>query len=203
MTKYIHSSSSINAKTKFSGEFYIGPFCIIGNHNYQHSNWSCNQFLNNPTMATIIGNGARLLGHSIICSGTQIGKNFRCDYHSLIGESCSIGDDVVVEYAARIYDFVKIGSGSFVSGFICNDSIIGSNCNIQGALIHKRVKSGLEAAPVIEDNCFVGKNATIIGDITVRENSFIAAGAVVTKNTEPGFLYAGIPARKIKRQQWY
>jgi serine acetyltransferase len=43
----------------------------------------------------------------------------------------------------------------------------------------------------------------LIGDITVREETFIAAGAIVTKDTESGFLYVGAPARKTKITKWF
>jgi len=110
---------------------------------------------------------------------------------------------VVVEYGARIYTRVSIGSKTAISGFVCNDSVIGRNCVIQGALVHARTKPGIEAAPLIEDDCLVGAGAIIVGGVLIRRGSFIAAGAVVTHDTDEDFLYAGVPARRIKRKKWY
>ena len=51
---------------------------------------------------------------------------------------------------------------------------------------------------VIEDDVWIGANATILKGVTIREGCVIAAGAVVVKNTEPYGIYAGIPAVRIK-----
>lgn len=51
---------------------------------------------------------------------------------------------------------------------------------------------------VIEDGCWIGAGATILGGVTVKKGTIIAAGAVVTKDCEPDSLYGGVPARKLK-----
>jgi len=45
--------------------------------------------------------------------------------------------------------------------------------------------------------------AIVMDDCVVESNSIIAAGAVVTEGTrvEAGTIYAGVPARKLKRYQ--
>jgi serine acetyltransferase len=96
-----------------------------------------------------------------------------------------------------------VGNNSTIGGFICNEAVIGDHCVVQGSLIHKRTKGGREGAPKVENGCFVGTHAMLIGDITVREETFIAAGAIVTKDTESGFLYVGAPARKTKITKWF
>ena len=52
----------------------------------------------------------------------------------------------------------------------------------------------------IQDNVLVGMGAKIMDDCIIGENSIIAAGAVLTAKTivEPGSIYAGVPAKKIK-----
>ena len=49
----------------------------------------------------------------------------------------------------------------------------------------------------IHDNVYIGANAIINFGVTIGANSIIAAGAVVTKDVEPGSIMAGVPARKI------
>jgi acetyltransferase-like isoleucine patch superfamily enzyme len=51
---------------------------------------------------------------------------------------------------------------------------------------------------VIERNVGIATAATIIGGVTVGENSVVAAGSVVTKSVPPNTLVAGIPARVIR-----
>jgi acetyltransferase-like isoleucine patch superfamily enzyme len=51
---------------------------------------------------------------------------------------------------------------------------------------------------VIERNVWIAAGATIIGGVTVGENSVVAAGAVVTKTVPPNSLVGGNPARIIR-----
>ena len=51
----------------------------------------------------------------------------------------------------------------------------------------------------IGDNVWVAANVTILPGVKIDDNVFIAAGAVVATNLESGFLYGGVPARKIKQ----
>ena len=51
---------------------------------------------------------------------------------------------------------------------------------------------------VIERNVWIAAGATIIGGVTVGENSVVAAGSVVTKDVPPNTLVGGNPARVIR-----
>ena len=63
---------------------------------------------------------------------------------------------------------------------------VGHNATIHGAKICS--------------NVLVGMGATILDGAVIGENSIIAANALITSKTivEPGSLYAGVPAKKIK-----
>lgn len=50
----------------------------------------------------------------------------------------------------------------------------------------------------IKKNCWICSSATIIGGVTVGENSIVAAGAVVTKDVPANSIVAGVPARVIR-----
>jgi acetyltransferase-like isoleucine patch superfamily enzyme len=143
------------------------------------------------------------MGLGVVGAGTVIGRKFRGDYHILIGEECVVGDGVVAEYGARIYDRCRIGNNCVIGGFICNDAVLGENSVVQGSLVHKRISPPPEPAPEIRPHAFIGTQAVVIGGVTIGEGSFVAAGAVVTKDTEPGFLYSGVPARKVRPARWY
>lgn len=51
---------------------------------------------------------------------------------------------------------------------------------------------------VIGKNVWVASNVTILGPCTIGDNAIIGAGAVVTKDLEGDWVYAGVPARKLK-----
>ena len=64
---------------------------------------------------------------------------------------------------------------------------------------HQRNLFGLEekiGPVIIEDGVFIGVGSIICPGVTLGENSYIAAGSVVTKNVRPNCLYGGNPAVK-------
>jgi len=71
-------------------------------------------------------------------------------------------------------------------------TIIGNNVSIG----HKAIIHGC----TIKDNVLIGMGAIVMDGCIVNQHSIIAAGAILTQGTitEAGFIYAGIPARKIK-----
>jgi len=54
---------------------------------------------------------------------------------------------------------------------------------------------------VIEDDVWVGGGSLILAGVRIREGSIIAAGSVVTKDTEPYSVIAGVPAKKIGERE--
>lgn len=57
------------------------------------------------------------------------------------------------------------------------------------ALRHRRV--------VIEDRVWIGMRAMILPGVRIGRGAVVAAGAVVTKDVDPGEIVAGIPARRV------
>jgi len=52
---------------------------------------------------------------------------------------------------------------------------------------------------IIHDDVWIGAGVRILGDTNINKRSIIAAGSVVTKNTEKYSIYGGVPAKKIKQ----
>ena len=73
-----------------------------------------------------------------------------------------------------------------------NLTLHGNNC-IGNDGIHP------DKAPRIGDNVHLGFGASVIGDVFLADNIWVAAGAVVVSSCyEPGIVIGGIPAKKIK-----
>ena len=56
---------------------------------------------------------------------------------------------------------------------------------------------GFDKDIIVEEDCWLGANVTLLQGIVVRRGTNIAAGAVVSKSTIPYSVYGGIPARLI------
>lgn len=56
----------------------------------------------------------------------------------------------------------------------------------------------LRTTTTIEDDCFIGARSIIMPGVRVGPRAIVAAGAVVTKDVEPGTIVAGNPAQVIQ-----
>jgi acetyltransferase-like isoleucine patch superfamily enzyme len=115
---------------------------------------------------------------------------FYCAY----GLDIRVGRKVFINQCCTIYDMSGVDIGDEV--------MIGPNVNIittGHALEPSRRRAYVEAKPiVIENNVWIATGVTIIGGVTIGENSVIAAGSVVTKDVPANSLAAGVPARIIR-----
>lgn len=130
------------------------------------------------------------------------------------------GDDCFIAPNATIVGDVTIGKNcsvwfnAVIRGDV-NTITIGNDSNIQdGAVIHatylkaathigNRVSVGHNAIVhgcILKDHVLIGMGAIVMDHAVVNEYCIIAAGSVVLENTicETGYLYAGVPAKKIK-----
>ncbi|MEI7471459.1 MAG: gamma carbonic anhydrase family protein [Chitinophagaceae bacterium] len=112
------------------------------------------------------------------------------------GADCSIWFNAVIRGDVN---FIKLGNKVNVQ----DGAILHCTYEKCGTLIGNNVSIGHNAIVhgcVIEDDVLVGMGAIIMDNAHIGSNSIIAAGAVVLENTrvEPGSIYAGIPAKKVK-----
>ncbi len=74
---------------------------------------------------------------------------------------------------------------------------IGANCRLH-VCTNIGASAGIDKAPTIGDNCYIGPGAKIYGDISIADNTIIAANAAVGRSfEESGISIAGVPAKKI------
>lgn len=108
---------------------------------------------------------------------------------------------------------IELGEHSIITAFaIINggaDVIIGRKCiigprasiNANEHLFSRdqyiRDQGFLHKAVHIEDDCWLAANITIMKGVRLARGTVVGSNAVVTADTEPYGIYAGIPARKI------
>jgi len=130
------------------------------------------------------------------------------------GENCFIAPNATIVGNVEMGDECSVWFNAVIRGDV-NFIKIGNRVNIQdGAVIHctyqkcgtiieNNVSIGHNAIVhgcVIHQNVLVGMGAIVMDNVQIGSNSIIAAGAVVLENTivEPGSIYAGVPAKKVK-----
>ena len=130
------------------------------------------------------------------------------------GDNCFIAPNATIVGDVSLGNNCSVWFNAVIRGDV-NTITIGNDSNIQdGAVIHatyqkaatfigNRVSVGHNAIVhgcTLKDHVLVGMGAIIMDDAVVENYCIIAAGSVVLERTicESGFLYAGVPAKKIK-----
>ena len=117
---------------------------------------------------------------------------FRCDY----GENIYIGDNSFINFNVSMIDLGKIKIGNRV--------LIGPGTGIFTAIhpIDPEIRAtGIEkgADIIIEDDVWIGGNATILPGVKIGKGAIIGAGSVVTKDIPEMTIAAGNPAKVIRK----
>ncbi len=135
--------------------------------------------------------------------------------HPTIGKDCYLAENATIVGDVEMGDWCSVWFQAVIRGDV-HQIRIGNKVNIQdGAVIHctyqkaptsigNNVSIGHRALVhgcTIKDNVLVGMGAIVMDHAIVEENVLIAAGAVVLENAhlESGFIYAGVPAKKVKK----
>ena len=103
-----------------------------------------------------------------------------------VGENCFIFENNVIQPFVRVGDNCVLWSGNHVGHrsviedhvFVSSHAVISGYCRIG-------------------EGSFVGVNATFNDGVTVAPYNVIGAGALVTRDTEPGRVYVGSPAKAL------
>src|SRR5215469_16321286 len=115
-------------------------------------------------------------------------------FYTVGGDEIRVGRNVFVNQNCTFYDLGGLD--------ISDDVMIGPNVSIitTGHPIEPSLRRAATIGKpiVIERNVWIAAGATIVGGVTVGENSVVAAGSVVTRDVPSNTLVGGNPARVIR-----
>ncbi|WP_258232672.1 acyltransferase [Pseudomonas brassicacearum] len=169
--RYLYSTN----KATLVGTQFRQPVQLVGSGQIYMNKvvigvWPSPGFINNVAYVEARSSGARV----IIGAGTTInnGLVIIADKETIeIGENCLIGTNVYI-----------------------------SDSDFHGLEVSERHKGDhLCESVAISDNVFIGNDVKILKGVSIGEGAIIANSAVVTRDVEPGSVYAGIPAKLIRR----
>lgn len=138
--------------------------------------------------------------HNIL-RGNPIGRSQKCVFFVGKGANLKIGNNVGISQAAivshkniEISDNVKIGCGVCIydTDFHSLDFSIRENALLD-------IQNKVDKAVYIKKNVFIGAHSTILKGVVIGENSIVGACSVVTKNIPSNEIWAGNPAKFIKK----
>ena len=114
---------------------------------------------------------------AIISKYSKIGKGNLLMPYSVVNAFATIGDHCIIN----------------TSGIVEHDCTVGSFC-------HVSVTSVMTGATSIGDGVFLGAGAIVRNDMHVGDWTTVGCGSTVVKNLEPDSVYAGCPAKLLKKK---
>ena len=136
-----------------------------------------------------LGEGMKVWHFSHVMPKAVIGKNCSLGQNCYVGNRVTLGDNVRVQNNVSIYDNVFLEDDVFVGPSAVFTNVLNPRAGFPRKDEYKDT--------FVRKGASIGANATIVCGHEVGEASFIAAGAVVTKNVPPFAMMAGVPARRI------
>ena len=142
-----------------------------------------------------------------ILKNIKLGKNVKISpFTNIYG--CELKDNVFIGPFVEIQKNVIIGENSRVQShsFICegvdigNNVFIGHNVNtINDNLPKVNNENWVVEKIIIRDNVSIGTGSTIMGNVTIGENSIIGANSLVTTDIPYNEVWIGSPAKFLRK----
>ncbi len=132
---------------------------------------------------------------------------------SEIGESCVLGPYARLRPGASLADqvhvgnFVEVKASRLGTGAKANhlsyigDAEVGARVNVGAGTITCNYDGVAKHRTIIEDDCFIGSDATLVAPVRIGRGSYIGAGSTVTKDTPAGQLTVA-RARQVSIPSW-
>lgn len=117
-----------------------------------------------------------------------IGDNFYIGKYSSIETNCIIGDNVIIANHVGI-----------VGRYDHNYQQVGVPVRLASQIRDKDYSwKGLNETTYIGNDVWIGFGAIVMSGVKIADGTIIAAGSIVTHDTEAYSIYGGVPAKKIK-----
>jgi bifunctional UDP-N-acetylglucosamine pyrophosphorylase/glucosamine-1-phosphate N-acetyltransferase len=164
-----------------------------------------------------LGDGVRIgpncvLRNATIAEGSEVRAFSHLD-EAEVGARCILGPYARLRPGASLADevhignFVEVKASQVGKGSKANhlayigDSEIGANVNVGAGTITCNYDGANKHRTVIEDDCFIGSDATLVAPVRIAKGSYIGAGSTISKNTPAGQLTVA-RAKQVSIPSW-
>ena len=141
----------------------------------------------NPDLL-VIGDNSRIDDFCVLSGRITLGRNV----HLAVFCNVAGGSEGVT-----MADFSGLAYGCNV--FSQSDDYSGGS--MTNPTVPEQFKKETKKAVLIGRHCIVGAGSYIMPGVTLGEGSSVGAMSMVTKSTEPWWIYFGIPAKKLKTRK--
>jgi len=186
----IHPTAVIHPEAELGERVYIGPFCYVGK--------------------VSIGDDTVLDGHVYLYDNVRVGRHVHIKSGAVIGgdgfgyERCPDGypEDFPDIGGVIVEDYVSIGSSACIDRGALGDTRLGIGSRVDNLVhvahnVHMAEHCMLVAGCVIGGSAtlgarsYIGPNAWVTNGLALGADSFVTAGAVVTRDVPAGARVTG------------
>lgn len=175
--------------------------------------------------ALYVGRGVRVTSAGRIHVGRDVKLEDGVELQGLALRGIHLGDGVTIGrqasirpasyYGTDVGEGLSVGAGSAIGAFcwfgasgfvdIGRDVLFGPRVVIvpENHVHHDlgrtiKEQGVVRGGVVVEDDCWIGTNVTLLSGVRIGRGSIVAAGAVVTRDVPPGAIAGGVPARVLR-----
>jgi bifunctional UDP-N-acetylglucosamine pyrophosphorylase/glucosamine-1-phosphate N-acetyltransferase len=158
----------------------IGPNCVLRN--------------------VAVGAGSEILPYSHL-EDAELGTRCRVGPYARLRPGTSLAEDV------HIGNFVEVKASKLAAGAKANhlsyigDSDVGARTNVGAGTITCNYDGAAKHRTVIEDDCFIGSDSTLVAPVRIAQGSYIGAGSTISKDTPAGQLTVA-RAKQVSIPSW-
>jgi bifunctional UDP-N-acetylglucosamine pyrophosphorylase / glucosamine-1-phosphate N-acetyltransferase len=167
-------------KVKLGDRVRIGPNCVLKD--------------------VSVAPDAEILAFSHL-QDAEVGARARVGPYARLRPGARLDEEV------RVGNFVEVKASRLGKGSKANhlayvgDSEVGARVNIGAGTITCNYDGAAKHRTVIEDDCFIGSDATLVAPLRIAKGSYIGAGSTISRDTPPGKLTLA-RARQVTIPHW-
>jgi bifunctional UDP-N-acetylglucosamine pyrophosphorylase/glucosamine-1-phosphate N-acetyltransferase len=149
---------------------------------------------------TEVSAGSEILAFSML-DDAQVGAHCRIGPYARLRPGASLAERV------HIGNFVEVKASRFGAGAKANhlsyigDADVGARVNVGAGTITCNFDGVSKNRTVIEDDCFIGSDTTLVAPVRIAKGSYVGAGSTISKDTPPGQLTVA-RARQVSVPGW-